>query len=60
MRGPIFTHKSSMQDVVKSALMAFIGQAPDGGGESTHEKYFVYMIHNRLMRVDLKVRIQRC
>lgn len=49
-----------MQDVVKSALMAFIGQAPDGGGESTHEKYFVYMIHNRLMRVDLKVRIQRC
>lgn len=47
-----------MQGVVKSALMAFLGQA--GGGESTHEEYFIHILHNSLMRVDLKVRIQRC
>lgn len=58
MRGLIFTPKSHVQDVVKSALMAFLGQAR--GVESTHEEYFIYIIHNSFMRVDLKVRIQRC
>ncbi|KAH8661252.1 hypothetical protein BGZ61DRAFT_539684 [Ilyonectria robusta] len=43
---------NGFKDVVKSALMAFLGQAR--GVESTHEEYFIYIIHNSLMRVDLK------
>ncbi|KAH6994889.1 hypothetical protein EDB80DRAFT_897189 [Ilyonectria destructans] len=55
--GPINDDKekpilNGFKGVVKSALMAFLGQA--GGGESTHEEYFIHILHNSLMRVDLK------
>lgn len=41
------------QGVVKTALNDFLGNV--GAGEKSEEKFFIYMVHNTIVRVDIKV-----
>jgi hypothetical protein len=46
-------HQHAAQGIVKTALNVFLGNTEVG--EKNEDKFFVYMVHNTIVRIDIKV-----